>query len=521
MKDRMRLLTSLIGLLTLTGISAQTAQPVPRLVVTVFIDQLRADYLEAFAPLFSDGGFNRLMKDGRMYGSVSYPMKRVDGASAISTLFTGTVPFNHGIVGEQWLDRSTLRPVFCVDNTESGFTPEKLLVTSLTDELKLATSGRSMVYSFAPERDLAILSAGHAADGAFWINDVNGEWTSASYYGSTPEWLVAAYREDPLSKRLKKFVYEPFSSEVVKYNYFLTNGQIEPFKHKFTYSDQYSSFKASPFVNDEMNRMVRSCLDKSLVGHDEITDFLSVSYYAGNFEHRSVLDRPLEMQDMYVRLDRSLKDLLDMLDDKVGLDQTLVVLTSSGTEEKPDVDLSSLRIQQGTFYMNRTSALLNMYFMATYGQGRYVDAAFGNQIYLNHKQFEEKQVELSSALSKAQDFLIQCSGVKNVFTSHQLIEGTSNSYLDRLRNNYNSTCSGDICIELVPGWKLVNEELQTSYHEYSSLADFPLFFLGMNVVNEQVYTPITVDVVAPTLANFMRIRAPNACISAPLKGVRH
>ena len=521
MKDRMRIFTSLIGLLTtLVGVSAQTAQPVPRLVVTVFIDQLRSDYIEAFSPLYSQGGFDRLMKEGRVYGSVNYPLARIDRAAAISTLFTGTVPFNHGIVGEQWLDRATLRPVYCVDDYEHGFTPSNLAVTTLTDELKLATSGRSLVYSFAPDREMAILSAGHAADGAFWVNEVNGEWTSASFYGSTPGWFEYAAQTDPLSHRLGKLVYEPYSQEVAQFNYFLSNGLTTPFKHKFSYKDQYSSYKASPFINDEMNLMVKSCLDNTTVGQDEITDFISVSYYAGNFEHRSVLERPLEMQDMYVRLDRSLKDLLDMLDDKVGLDKTLVVLTSSGAEEKVDVDMSAYKIPQGTFYMNRTSALLNMYFMATYGQGRYVDATFQNQIYLNYKQFDEKQIDLNTAFEKARDFLLQCSGVKNVYTSRQLLSGTSNTVLNLLRNNYNAKCSGDISVELLPGWNMINEEMQMFYRDYTTLADFPLYFLGYQVVNEQVYTPVSIDVVAPTLASFMRIRAPNACTSAPLKGIR-
>ncbi|MCF0187490.1 MAG: alkaline phosphatase family protein, partial [Bacteroidaceae bacterium] len=309
------------------------------------------------------------------------------------------------------------------------------------------------------------------------------------------------------------------TQDLLQYNYFVTNGVVSPFKHKFTDNDQYGSFKASPFVNDEMNRMVKVCLENTQVGLDDIPDFLTISYYAGNFEHRSIMERPMEMQDMYIRLDRTLKDLLDILEEKVGLDKTLVVLTSSGKEEKLDVDLSMLKVPQGTFYMNRTSALLNMYFMATYGEGRYVDATFKDQIYLNHKQFEEKQIDLADAMGKARDFLLQCSGVQNVVTSHQLLTGVSNSALTLLRNSYNLKCSGDICVELIPGWKLVNEEVHDFYRDYTPLMDFPLYFMGFQVANEQIHTPITVDAIAPTLARIMRIRAPNACTSAPLKGV--
>ncbi|MBQ0062032.1 MAG: alkaline phosphatase family protein, partial [Bacteroidales bacterium] len=154
----------------MTSASAQTAAPVPRLVVTVMIDQLRSDYLDAFSPLYGEGGFARLLKDGRVYEGAQYPVAQVDRASSIATMFTGAVPYDHGVVGEQWLDRSTLRPVYCVDdaafkgwNTTETTSPKNLAVSTISDELKVATDGKALVYSIAPYRDAAVLAAGHAA----------------------------------------------------------------------------------------------------------------------------------------------------------------------------------------------------------------------------------------------------------------------------------------------------------------------------------------------------------------------
>lgn len=144
---------------------------VPKLVVNILIDQLRSDYLNAFMPLYGEDGFRKLLRDGRVYSQAEYSLSRPDRASAAASLATGTSPYNHGIIGVRWLDRETLRPVFCVDdrnfagsNTKDFSSPLYLGVSTVGDELKVATDGKALVYAIAPSREVAILTAGHAAD---------------------------------------------------------------------------------------------------------------------------------------------------------------------------------------------------------------------------------------------------------------------------------------------------------------------------------------------------------------------
>ena len=267
--------------------------------------------------------------------------------------------------------------------------------------------------------------------------------------------------------------------------------------------------------------MVEACLNTSTIGYDMVTDFLAISYYAGNFNHESVNTSPIEMQDTYVRLDACIRDLLNAIDKRVGLENALIVLTSSGTSEERPENLAQYRIPQGTFYINRTSALLNMYFMAQYGAGQYVDAVYGNQIYLNHKLLEDKQLNIVDAMERAQDFLLQCSGVKDVYTSQRLTLGAWTPGISRIRNGYNPKCSGDIFIEVAPGWELCNEDLQTTSQVRMSYVEFPIIFFGYKIENKKEFTSTSVDVIAPTLAHYMRIRAPNACSTSPLNDLRH
>lgn len=522
-----RFLTPLILVLTWANMEAQTSSPVPRLVVNVTIDQLRTDYMEAFSALFGSDGFNRVVRDGRSYMAASYPFAHVDRASAMACIMTGTVPYDNGIVGERWLDRKTLRPTYCVDDpscqgwlTSERFSPASLSVSTITDELKVATGGRALVYSIAPDADAAILGAGHAADGAFWIDDASGQWSGTSYYGQYPDWALRYDVPDRLSSRISDITWRPVSPIVENFNFFISPQESEGFSHKFTGDGKIREFKTSAYVNDEVTRFARHCLEQTEMGKDRVTDFLSLTYYAGTFDHKPVAECPVELQDTYVRLDMELAELIALLEKQVGAGRFLLVVTSTGYTDDELVDFSQYRIPTGTFSITRASSLLNMYLMAVYGEGKYVEAEFGSQLFLNQKLIEDKQLNLNDVLTRSQALLIQMAGVKDVYTSQRLALSMGEEAIRRLRNSFNQMRSGDIFIEVSPGWHMVNEETHEQTLERASYVDFPIFFFGCNVRPETVKTPVTVDCVAPTLARFMRIRAPNACSVAPLAAVR-
>ncbi len=522
-----RFLASLVAAMALATAEAQTAPEVPRLVVNILIDQLRTDYMEAFSPLYGEGGFKRLFRDGRLYTHAEYPFASPDRASATACLYSGTGPYNNGIVGDLWMNRNTLHPVYCVDDNEhagilttEASSPKHLGVSTLVDELKVATEGRALAFAIAPNRDAAILSAGHAADGAYWINDLTGQWCTTSYYGDYPRWALDYEQYKALAKRISSIEWVPSNALVGNFNYFVSGGEGSPFKHKFSGPRKYREFKASACVNEEVNRFALHCLQHTSLGMDAVTDFLALTYYAGNYDHLSVSEAPIEQQDTYVRLDAALAQLMEEVEKRVGAGRVLFVLTSTGYADETTPSLSKYRIPTGTFNLERASALLNMYLMAIYGQGRFVETEYDSQLYLNHKLIEERQLNLTEVLERSQDFLIQMSGVKDVYTSQRLTLGAWTPGINRLRNGYNPKCSGDILIQVASGWTLEHQPSNTLQLVRDSYLGFPLIFLGCGVPAEVVHTPVTVDCVAPTLARLMRIRAPNACSAAPLPGLR-
>ena len=160
-----------------------------------------------------------------------------------------------------------------------------------------------------------------------------------------------------------------------------------------------------------------------------------------------------------------------------------------------------------------------MYLMAIYGQGNYVETYYNREIYLNHKLIEEKKLNLTEVLNRSSDFIVQMSGVREAYTSQRLMLGAWTPKIDRIRNGYNINCSGDIYVEVMPGWSFVDEYSNNSYVVRDIYASAPLFFIGNNVKPEILYAPVKVTAIAPTVAHFMRIRAPNAASSTPLSNI--
>ncbi|MCD8265720.1 MAG: alkaline phosphatase family protein [Prevotellaceae bacterium] len=522
--------TYILGIAALVSmadkVTAQVDVEVPRLVVNVIIDQLRSDYLEAFAPLYGTDGFAKLMGEGRVYTRAEYPFLGPDRASAVACLMTGTVPYENGIVGEQWFDRTTLQTVCCVDDkrfkgnsTAECTSPQYLAVSTLTDELKVTSGGSSLVYAIAPERDAAVFSAGHSADGCFWMNDFTGQWCTSSYYNPVPTWLSFYNNSRGMQKSLPSITWEPaLNVSAASWWAATTSGTREPFSHSFSDETTLRSFKASAMVNEEVTRFALHVVRNGMLGVDQVTDFLSVTYYAGNFDHKAASECRMEVQDTYVRLDAELASLIDAVEAKVGKGRVLFVLTSTGytDDDRADEDLSEYRIPTGEVSFTRAYLLLNMYLTAVYGQGQYVLAASGNQIYLDQKLIENKSLDLNEVLERSASFLIQMDGVRDVYTSQRLMLDVGTSPLRSLRNAYNPKASGDIIIEIAPGWRLVNENTDERVLQRRSYLGFPLIFWGSGIEPGKVDDPVTIDHVAPTIAAHLRIRAPNACSASPL-----
>ena len=161
-----------------------------------------------------------------------------------------------------------------------------------------------------------------------------------------------------------------------------------------------------------------------------------------------------------------------------------------------------------------------MYLMAIYGPGQYVETYYDQQLYFNHKLIEEKKMNLTEVMNRASDFIVQMSGVRSAYSSQRLLLGAWTPRIDKIRNTFTPTCSGDVYVEVMPGWSVFNPYSKTVKVVRETYASVPLAFIGCNIKPEIIYTPVKVATVAPTVTHFMRIRAPNAASASPLTGIR-
>ena len=407
------------------GAQAQVdTRQAPKLVVSITIDQLRSDYLETFANHYGTDGFKRLLAEGAVFENASYPFTDPDRASATATVVTGTTPFYHSITGLQWLDRNSLRPVNCTD--------DQLAVTTIGDELKIATDGAAKEFAFAPCNDMAFLAASHASDGT--------EWLTPNKKSKTP-------------------------------------------------------------INQDITTKALACVKGQKLGADDTPDLLFLSYDAGT------------SAETYTQLDQTIGSLISTLEEQIGREQLLVVLTSTGSYPSERIDYERYHIPTGQFDIKRTANLLNMYLGALWGQGQYIEASYKNQLFFNHQLLESKRISMTDITQRSQEFLCQLAGVKRVFSGLQLINNNSDP---KVRNSYHPQRCGDLLIEVAPGWRIQHED--TGYVKLSQLStpSFPIIFYGAGIKATRVQTPVTTDRIAPTISKAIRIRAPNACTSEPL-----
>ena len=222
------------------------------------------------------------------------------------------------------------------------------------------------------------------------------------------------------------------------------------------------------------------------------------------------------MQDLYARMDRSLATLLNMLDRRIGLSNILFCVASTGYVDNSIPDLDLYRIPGGEFHLNRCATLLNMYLMATYGEGQYVEAYYDQQIYLNHKLIEDKQLNLTEVQEKTAGFLVQFSGVNEVYSAHRLLLGSWSPRTDLIRNGFHRLRSGDLLIGVLPGWTIIQEDGADIHTVRAAGTPTPLILLGPGIGAEMIRVPVRATSIAPTLSGAMRIRAPNASSEAPL-----
>lgn len=512
-----RIITSLVAVFTVASVQSQTSSnQAPKMFIGITIDQLRGDYLELFQHTFGEKGFKRLFNEGTVYQDVDFGFSNLDAASAIATIYTGSTPFYHGIVSEKQYStkKKAERSIYEDDNylgnyTSDKLSPKKLRVSTVGDELKIASLGSSSVYVFAQDPEQALSAAGHSANCAYWIESVLGKWATTTYYKDT-HWIVdQENRNNIYSNQVENLSWKPLMT-ISHYNAFPYTTNRTSFQHSFARgAESFDLIKHSPYYNENVRVTAEKLIEKAELGKRMQPDFLALTFYAGNYTRAVDKKYSLEIQDIYARLDNELGLFFDYIDKNIGLKNVAFVVTSTGYYESENAASYSQDMPDHKFYTDRCEALLNMYLMAIYGKKQWVDGYSNNQIFLNRELIEKDNINLQEIQEKTADFVFKFTGVQDVATADQILRGTASPEMNRYRDAINKDSSGDVFIEIQPGYQIVRENKALEKTTKEVIVS-PVIFFGYNAKPQKINRTIKATEIAPTISHILRIRSPNA-----------
>lgn len=544
MKRLYTILYLFVFTLSATSQSAYIPPEKPRLVISIIIEQLRYDQLERIWDILPDNGMKRMINEGTYYRNASIDYLSTQAAPGFATISTGASPSAHGITSDSWFHPFNNEMIYCVQDAnaspvggsfETGlFSPVNLLSSTFADELQMSSCGGSKVYGIGIREMSAIITAGHAADGAFWYDDRTGTWMSSTYYTrNLPPWLMdlnamllpGQYLNQEWKPLLDPATYpgcQPDSSTLERG----FNGQTWfPYDLKsmstkgrlINVTRDYSVLRETPFADDFTTDLALRLIDNEQLGQDEVTDFLAVTYSATDYIGHRFGPSSVEISDALVRLDRNIARLLEKIDGSLGKKNVLVCLVSAhGVSEIPAV-LEQSRIPSGYFRLNQSLQLLRSYLNAIYGQGDWVRGFYDSQIFLNRGLIEDAKINIEDIQKKVARFMVQFSGIAAaVPTSAFEMSDFSGGLLRKMSNNFSQQRSGDVMVAFNPGWveKTDNVTGHNSPWEYDS--HVPLIWYGWTASKASVTRSVSTRDIATTLSVLCKVPLPSASSGDPL-----
>ena len=535
----MRILSILFGVLFAITLNGQTQIERPKIVIGIVVDQMRNEYLQRYYSDFEDGGFKRLMNDGHYFSNMHYNYAPTYTGPGHASIYTGTTPSVHGIVGNYWYHRSEERGVYCTgDETclavgnedEGGMSPNRLKTTTLSDELQLTTNMRSKSIAISIKDRGAILPGGHVNSEAYWMAKNGFFITSTFYMENLPEWVddfnkkgrPAHYIKNGWETLRDMSEYGASNPDDNEYESRLGNKEKPVFPYDLTSMVRkggLSSIKASPFGNNIVLEFAKDAIKENNLGGGEYTDMLMVSFSSPDYVGHAMGPRAVETQDTYLRLDALMADFLKFLDDKYGKDEYLVFLTADhGAAEVPTF------LNDHGFNVNHMSRslvgdTLKAWSMITYGEN-VIKKVDNNNVYFNYEVMSNKKIDKTELIEQVKDQLYILNFIKSAFSEKEILAGTSGNYFkNMIAAGYDVKQNGDIVFVPEPGYITYKSTGTTHGSAYNYDTHVPGLFFGWGVKSGRTPTRKTITQIAPTISQLIQIGMPSGSTSEVLHEV--
>ncbi len=542
-----------------TSVSPSTPAK-PRLILQITVDALRGDLPKRYAHMLGDGGFRYLTQHGVDYTNAHYQHANTETIVGHASLATGTVPAAHGMVANVWFDRELERLAYNIEDARyhlltagadvdqkteidptqkaakvDGRSPAAILASTFSDELAVHFNGKSKIFAVSVKDRGAVSLAGHAGK-AFWFSKSSGEFvTSTYYYQQYPDWVNAWNARKPaaayagksweLMQPAAKYLFGESDDREYETDF---PGFGRTFPHAYgAADDKYFTTRLtlSPAGDELTLDFAKTLMDNEQLGQDEVPDYLAISFSSTDYVGHIFGASSLESEDNIGRLDRTLAELIAYVDKKVGLENTLIVLSADHGQPEIPGHLHELGINNAHYFdtkaLDRTPAIKTL--KKKFGIGEeLIEAYFQPYVYLNHKLIRDKGLDQAEVEKAVAAELEKFDGVAAAVSSTALRTASlPDTLLNRsILRNFHPKRSGDIYLVFEPNVFINDFDGLTVASTHGSPWQYdtfvPVIFVGAGLKSKVVSRAVTPYDIAPTLAAYLGVKPPSASIGNTL-----
>ncbi|PXX26039.1 alkaline phosphatase PafA [Arenibacter sp. ARW7G5Y1] len=519
---------------------SQQPQAKTKLVVGVIVDQMRAEYLNRFQDKFSDDGFKRLMNDGFVCRNTHYNYIPTKTAPGHASVYTGTTPKYHGIIANEWYDRTLKKEINNVDDystqtiggegSSGQRSPQKMLSTTITDELQLSNDGKSKVISISLKDRGAILPGGHMSDGSYWYDAQTGNFISSTYYKQElPAWVEKFNKKGYVKSLLKNgwktirpigsYTESTIDEQAYEKVFHHKNNASFPYEfRKLSDEDKFDIFQETPFGNTILAMLAGEALVSEKMGQGAETDFLAISFSSTDKIGHAFGPNSIEIEDTYLRLDQDIASLLRKLDAQVGEGNYTFFLTADHAATDVPQYLINNKVPAGYYSSENIVAKVNKGLETVFKVEGLVENMSNGQLFLDMRKIVSNQLDFNVVLEESKKELYKIESVFQVLLRNDLekLEYTSDEK-GMVQRGFHMKRSGDIVVLFNPSWAKERKYGTEHGTGYSYDTHVPLLWYGNNIPKGSSTRKYSITDIAPTISMLLGIKFPSACIGIPIE----
>ena len=528
------------GLLTFQAFSQEKSREQPKLVVGIVVDQMRYDYLTRFWDRFGEDGFKKLVNEGYNFKNNHFNYVPTYTGPGHASVYTGTSPMNHGIIGNGWYDKFIHESVYCAgdDSVEpvgteddaGKMSPHRMKTTTVSDENRLHTQMRGKTIGVSIKDRGSILPAGHTANAAYWFHgDDEGKWITSSYYmEELPQWVKDFNDSDKVEAYLKPWntlydieTYKESGSDKNNFEGGFRGKEYATFPYDLAELSKenggFDIIENSAYGNDITLEFALAAIEAEELGQDIDTDFLTLSFSSTDKIGHNFGVNSKEIQDTYLRLDKNIAQLLEELNETVGEGNYTIFLTADHGGGDVPAYLDSVNIPAGYFESDEFREELEQFVSEEFDEDELIESVYNNQVFFNYQVMEEAGISSSELQSKMAHYILQLDQIDKVYTRDQLSSGSFVSGAGvAIQNGFNQKRSGDVVYVLDPATIVYSRTGSTHGSGLMYDTHAPLIFYGNGVKKGSTTQRTEIVDIAPTLSALLGISFPSGTTGKPL-----